>query len=62
MMSGEVQYIERTIQICTQCYELDGEMCHNPGCVFCRCTMGEVAEMLDALQIRPVIDGERERL
>lgn len=50
------------VYICNQCYELEGEMCHNPQCVFCRRTMEEVGEFLDALLIRPVIDGERLRL
>jgi hypothetical protein len=51
-----------TVRICDACYELEGEMCHTPGCLFCRCTMGEVGEYLDRLMIRPVVDGERLRL
>ena len=51
-----------TINICNQCYELEGEMCHEPECVFCRRTMEEVGEALDLLLIRPVVDGERLRL
>ena len=47
------------INICDACYLLDGEMCHTPQCVFCRRTMKEVAEYLDLLYIRPVVDGER---
>lgn len=50
---------EFTIRICNDCYTLKGEMCHQPDCVFCRRTMAEVGEMLDALLIRPVVDGER---
>lgn len=52
----------RTIQICNDCYELKGEMCHTAECIFCRCTMKEVGEYLDILLIRPVIDGKREKL
>jgi hypothetical protein len=47
------------IRICNACYELKGEMCHEPECVFCRRTMAEVGEVLDLLLIRPVVDGER---
>lgn len=50
---------EYRVRICDQCYRLEGEMCHNPSCVFCRRTMQEVGEFLDALLIRPVVDGER---
>lgn len=50
---------EYTIRICDDCYALKGEMCHEPECVFCRRTMAEVGEMLDALLIRPLVDGER---
>ena len=57
----EVRYIERTVKICRQCYDLEGTMCHNSECVFCRRTMAEVAEYLDVLLIRPVVDGERLR-
>jgi hypothetical protein len=52
-------YRNYSIRICDQCYRLEGEMCHNPKCVFCRRTMQEVGEMLDALLIRPVVGGER---
>lgn len=50
---------EHVIRICEDCYNLAGEMCHTPECVFCRRTMDEVGEALDLLLIRPVIDGER---
>ncbi len=52
----------RTIHICDACYELRGEMCHEPNCVFVCRTMAEVGELLDVLMIRPVVDGERLRL
>lgn len=51
-----------SVRICNDCYELRGAMCHNSACIFCRWTMAEVAEYLDKLLIRPVIDGERFRL
>jgi hypothetical protein len=47
------------IRICDECIALEGEMCHNSECVFCRRTMDEVGEYLDVLLIRPVIDGQR---
>ena len=48
-----------SIRICDDCFHLRGEMCHEPDCIFCRRTMAEVGEYLDALLIRPVVDGER---
>jgi hypothetical protein len=59
--SGEWRHPARpyTVRICDQCMRLEGEMCHNPACVFCRRTMREVGEYLDALLLRPVVDGER---
>ena len=47
------------IRICDECINLEGEMCHNSACVFCRRTMAEVGDALDMLLIRPVIDGAR---
>ncbi len=47
------------IAICDQCCLLEGEMCHESQCVFCRRTMAEVGGHLDVLLIRPVIDGEQ---
>lgn len=57
-----VKILERTIRICEDCYELKGDACNNAECVFCRMTMDEVGKILDTLLIRPVINGERERL
>jgi len=34
-------------------------MCHNPECSFCRWDMAEVGQYLDALLIRPILDGKR---
>jgi len=51
-----------TIQVCEDCYELKGEMCHNPECAFIRRTTEEIGELMDLLLIRPVVDGERLRL
>jgi len=47
------------VRICDDCMALKGEMCHEPGCAFCRRTMEEVGEYLDAMLIRPIVDGER---
>ena len=60
--SSEEGMVERSIRICSDCYELRGEMCHHPECVFIRRTMDEVGEILDLLLIRPIVDGERLRL
>jgi hypothetical protein len=38
---------------------LVGKMCRTPECIFCFKTMDEVAEILDALLIRPIVNGER---
>ena len=56
------EFISRTIVMCRACYELKGAVCNNPDCVFCRRTMAEVRRILDELNIRPVINGKRERL
>lgn len=47
-----------SVRICDQCIRLEGEMCHNPECVFCRRTMAEVREYLDATFVRPTANGE----
>ena len=52
----------REIQFCNDCYELKGEMCHEPDCIFCRKTIKEIRYILDALLIRPKIDDEELRL
>ncbi|MFQ5834335.1 MAG: hypothetical protein ACE5HR_00215 [bacterium] len=50
---------EYTIPICDSCYDLQGEMCHTPRCVFIRHTMSAVKELLNILQIRiPGLEGE----
>jgi hypothetical protein len=49
---------EYVVRICDDCYALKGEMCHVPECVFCRRTMQEVRDYLDAMLIRPIVDGE----
>lgn len=46
------------IQICDACYDLKEGMCHNPDCVFCRCTKDEVEHILNVLTIRPKVNGE----
>jgi hypothetical protein len=41
-----------TIRICDLCIRLEGAMCHNPECVFCRRTVEEVRPILADLMIR----------
>lgn len=49
-----------TINICSDCLNLEGEMCHDPECVFIRETMEEVKHYLDVLMIAPLGEnGER---
>ena len=49
---------EYAVSICDQCIRVEGEMCHNPECAFCRKTMAEVKNLLADIQIRFVVDGE----
>jgi len=46
------------VNICNDCYNLIGEMCHNYYCIFIRRTMKEVKHYLDIIFIRPIVDGE----
>jgi len=46
------------IYVCEGCYNLKPGCCNDPDCIFCRKTKEEVAEILDALLIRPVIEGK----
>jgi len=46
------------VRICDGCIRLQGEQCHTPECAFCRKTKAEVAQLLEACQLRYVIDGE----
>lgn len=48
---------EFPVRICNACYNLEDGMCHNPYCVFIRCTRAEVREYLDRILIRPIVDG-----
>lgn len=48
-----------TVDICDDCIALKGEMCHVPECAFCRRTMTEVSDYLDAMLIRPIIDRQQ---
>jgi hypothetical protein len=52
---------EYTVNICDACYELQGEECHTPNCVFYLCDLCDpktVRHMLNILLIRPIVDGE----
>ena len=48
-----------TIHICDPCYQLAGDVCRTMECVFYQRSMAEVAEYLDVLHIRPVVNGYR---
>lgn len=46
-----------TVDICEDCANLKGEMCHTPGCACCWRSISEVKELLSACLIRPTING-----
>jgi len=48
-----------SFEMCDDCYNLLGDMCHNPECCFCRKTMVEVSRILDDTLVRPVVNGEQ---
>ena len=55
------QQIKRyTIDICDDCLNLRGEMCHNPRCSFCRKTMKEVEQILEDTMITAKVAGYRQ--
>jgi len=56
---GKPRVLRYVISICQPCIELLGQECHTPGCVFWLCSMREVSEYLNRLQIRPIVDGEQ---
>jgi hypothetical protein len=45
-----------TIKICDQCLNLEGKMCNNPECIFCRQSMEDIKGFLDVLLIKPIED------
>lgn len=47
-----------TINICKGCYELKPGQCHEPDCILCRKTAKEAAFILDAIHVRPIVDGK----
>ena len=49
---------EYIVRICDGCIRLEGKMCNTPECAFCRKTTEEIAALLDACQLRFVVDGE----
>lgn len=55
---GEYPVRQYSVSVCDQCIRLEGQMCHNPYCVFCRRTMEEVRECLNVTLIRPLVDGK----
>lgn len=58
-MTDEPKTRRYPITICDDCIHLKGQMCRTPECVFCWRSVPEIAEWLNVLLIRPVIDGER---
>lgn len=48
-----------TVLVCQDCIDLKGVMCNNAECVFCRRTMVEVQDLLDAMLLCPIVDGKR---
>lgn len=63
-MSKEYPQVRQyLVSVCSGCYNMMGEMCTTPGCMFwVWASMEEVGEYLDHMQIRPLIDGRRYRL
>ena len=55
-MGGAKKYM---IEICDDCYALEGGVCHNPDCAFYCHDMETVGEVLDILLTRPAVNGER---
>lgn len=49
---------EYAVRICDGCIKLEGQQCNTPECAFCRKTTREIAELLEACQLRYVVDGE----
>lgn len=46
------------LYICNGCYKLKPGQCHNPDCILCRKTVKESAIILDAILVRPIVDGK----
>lgn len=46
------------VTICDGCIKLKGQQCNTPECAFCRKTTQEIAALLEACQLRFVVDGE----
>lgn len=49
---------EYSVRICDGCIKLEGEQCNTPECAFCRKTTEEIAVLLEACQLRYVVDGK----
>ena len=46
------------VEICDDCYALEGGVCHNPDCAFYYHDMETVGEVLDILLTRPTVKIE----
>lgn len=51
-MENEITTRRYTVDICDDCMNLRGDMCHNPHCAFCRKTMKEVDTLLEGTMIK----------
>ena len=49
---------EYVVKICDGCITLVGSQCYTPECAFCRKTTKEIEALLEACQLRYVVDGE----
>ena len=54
----EMKTREYAVRICDGCIRLDGKVCNTPECAFCRKATEEIAKLLEACQLRYVVDGE----
>lgn len=46
------------VRICDGCIALSGLQCNTPECAFCRKATEEIKQLLEACQIRFVVNGE----
>lgn len=58
-MKNEETVHDYVVSICDQCIRLEGKACNNPRCRFYLWIMAEIGNYLDALLIRPIVDGKR---
>lgn len=49
---------EYAVRICDGCIKLEGQQCNTPECAFCRKSTKEIEALLEACQLRYVVEGE----